>query len=368
MPYVTATKTKVSTRTKVIIVVAFLAGAALLANALLPRLNQAVQTALLVTRAKDSPAPATLAMGETNRELARFQLKNTLKDQNVLVNRVIINDVTANPGTLRNIKLRNLTTGLQLGVTDLSLDPAPNASAPVAEFNRLMLYIQPNTTVVLAVTADIVTWVEGGVSGATHRLELRPDYSAAAGTQPGVTATLADGQSAAQIDYSSSRGNTMTVYRAKITATKAADAPSGNQTASAEATVAKFVVSNTSPDNFTATLKLMNLDIVSTGISLTASSTLRVYKDTVLAGNQLASTIFTKTINDTAFKERDFGDVEIAAGRSTTFLVTLDTTSATAGDSLRVGLANGDILWSDGISTAISAVDSLPVAGSTLSY
>jgi hypothetical protein len=63
-----------------------------------------------------------------------------------------------------------------------------------------------------------------------------------------------------------------------------------------------------------------------------------------------------------------FTTVSIEPGTSQTFTVVMETSDASANNTLTVGLAAGDLGWSDGYSARLTSVDSLPLTGKTLTY
>jgi len=165
---------------------------------------------------------------------------------------------------------------------------------------------------------------------------------------------------------------TATLYATKLTIAHATDTPSGPMPGSQTAgqVVAKFVVSNsTNVANLDATLKLMNLAI-STSIDNSGTRNIKIYKTSVAPANLLATAAYTggTDYSDTALADGDFIDVTIGVGGSVTIIVTADTQDATTGKGITVGLAGDDITWSDVITSAITAVDTLPLTGKTLSY
>lgn len=400
---------------------------------------------LRVTAAADSPTDAQLVLGATDVTLAKFKLAEESNAEDILITKFVVADAittnTASPfnasGTLRNLRLFN---GATLLGTVAALDSVTNnTTVPLAVFdlsglsNGGLIVPKGSAETVLTVKADLTPWSEGGTVSSTHRLFLlggnsstgaisgtgKCDGIAVAGTggstadydcttygvQDAVTATgKGSGMSISSTDASSTsglvvgvatgatgrhaNGNNFDAVRAKLTVAHAIDAPSGLQTKSSEATVAKFVFTNTSPGGYTATLKLLNLDLNSSGISLPVNGTLpvlKVYKDTIDAVNQLATTTSgtNQTFVDTQMAEADFTDVEVAAGASRTLIVTLDTSNSDIGanDTLSVGIQTAStggqpsVLWSDGalagnlgINAGFTEVNSLPLVGKTLSY
>ncbi len=411
----------------------------------LQRLNIATNGMLRVTASADTPTDAQLVLGSTDQVLAKFKLAEESNAEDVLVTKFVVADAlttnTASPynasGTLRNLKLFK---GTELLGTIAALDSVTNnTTVPLAVFDLSglagggLLVGKGTADTVLTVKADLTPWSEGGTASTTHKLFLLGGNTNTAGatksascdvgdlnsgntlsedwdcTTTGIqnaviatgkgsgmsiSSTNASGTSGLVVGATSgavgthANGNVFDAVRAKLTVAHATDAPKGLQTKSSEATVAKFVFSNTSPGGYTATLKLLNLDVNSAGISLPGSGTLpvyRIYKDSIDAVNQLATTTSgtNQTFPDTQMAAGDFTDVEIAAGSSRTIIVTLDTSNSDIGanDTLSVGIqtaATGGqpaLVWSDGalpgnLGTAAgyTEMNGLPLQGNTLSY
>jgi hypothetical protein len=192
----------------------------------------------------------------------------------------------------------------------------------------------------------------------------------------------------------------MTAVRTKLTVTAAADSPSGASSGGSGQTVAKFVVTNSAnPGNYSATVKLMNLNIGSTIVWTNTDTPARYitfYKNSisggvtnegVASGNALgaygydtadATNICTTgdsliCANDVlgfsslTLTEDAFGDVVVAAGSSVTILVTADTGDAASGKNFSAGISAAGVTWNDGVSD-FTSVNSLPLTGKTLTY
>lgn len=354
-----------------------------------------------------NPLAQTLVLGHTAKELFRFKLAANVNEA-IDVTKILIADsmtgggAVGATGTLKNFKLINVATGAQVGGTIASLDSATNAHVGMAIFDNIAgLTVPKNGSVVLKVVGDLSTYDGGGVSSSTHRMIIMSDTtptdtmtSSTYRAQEGVQATGRDSgmQISGGILYFNNsttdtsidtdvQGTQIDVFRTKITVALSADSPSGTTSPASEQTVAKFVVTNSmNSGSYAATLELLNLDIGTT-ISNTAARALKIYKDSVTGGNQLGTTTIyggvtnvsaTQNFADTSFYDAVFTDTEIAGSSvldsTRTFIITVDTTDAATDKRLTVGLDTGDIRWSDGVTTAISLVESLPVSGRTLSY
>ena len=308
--------------------------------------------------------------------------------------------VVAATGTLKNLKLIDVTSGVQYGGTIASLDSSSTGSTitPVAIFDNISnLRVPKSGSIVIKVVSDLSSQVDGGMSSSTHRLVINPDYvwhvtstdgiAAVGGSSTrSVIATGADSGfsiSTTSLDFNTSSANSNTdavvasnyfdAFRTKITVAKSASSPSGTVSGGDDQIVAIFVVSNSANvGNYTATLQLMNLEIGST-ISTHQSTArqVKVWRDSVGSGNDLVTTTnFPTGFTSTEFESNggSFLDTDISADSSRTYYVTADTHDAAADKRLTVGIGLGDIKWSDGTTSNITIVDSLPVTGNTLSY
>ncbi|TAL20505.1 hypothetical protein EPN90_00800 [Patescibacteria group bacterium] len=360
------------------------------------------------------PIAQTFVLGDTGKELARFKLEADV-NEDINVTRIAVSDIITGggditaSGTLKNLKLVDAQSGTQYGGTVASLDTTAatgSTIAPVAIFDNISNLTVPRSgSRIIKVVSDFTSYVDGGLSSSTHQLALMPnihgqigtvgasDSSSTATADRSITATGKDSGfsiSGTWLDYNASsvnnvadvfvKASTMDIFRTKLTIAKASDSPSGLTSGASAQTVAKFVVTNSAnAGNYTATLRLLNLDIGST-ISPSQANTraIKVYKDSVNVGNQLVSSNANPTggvFGDTEFEANGgtFTDTDISAGSSLPIIVTMDTTDAAAQKTLTVGVDLLDILWSDGVTgtsgtAAILIVDSLPLSGSALSY
>lgn len=352
-----------------------------------------------------TPVRATQVLGTTGQELARFDLKAN-QNEDINVTKVVISDImtgggaAAATGTLKNLKLVDAVTGVQYGgvVASLSSDATHSTSSPIATFDNISnLTVPKNGVTSVKVVADLTNYTDGGVSSSSHRLAIRPSFVDGI-TDTGTTALsylsiAATGKdsgfsiSGDSLDFNANStnsntdtfvlGNYMDVFRTKITIAKSADVSGGLSTGSSAQTVAKFVVTNSANvDSQAANLALMNLDIGTT-ISNThtaASTDVSLYVDSDSSGNLIASSNGCASVSticnysSTGWTDAQVTNTDIAAGGSRSYIVKMYTSDAASQKNLTVGLANGDILWSDGVTTGISIVDSLPVAGVTFSY
>lgn len=339
-----------------------------------------------------SPISQQVVMGTTGVEIAKFKLSETSSGENVTVSAIVLRDTdnaAASHGTLSNVQLLDGTTVLGTAASLTNVD----GTHANTTFNGLNITVNKGQNKVLTVKADITAF-PGGASASTHLLDIT-----------GFTGTGASSGTALTSGASTGTAGTMTAYKTKLTIALASDTPSGASTGSLAQTVAKFVVSNSSNvGSYDATLQSMTVNMSST-ITNTANSLkyITFYKNAISGaaptqgnvgvgtGNALAS-IGVEDVEDatnpcasaaqltcvlaapatkftnTAILDAAFTDVTIAAGSSVTIIVVADTDNAAATNNFSAGIASTGITWSDGTTSAIATVDSLPIIGRTLTY
>jgi hypothetical protein len=340
----------------------------------------------------DSPVSSQVVMGTTDTELARFKLTEATSAEDLSISQISVLDTAGGTlpyGTISNIKLWDTSSS---STTPLATVASLNGSNK-AVFTSLNLTITKGQSKTLKVTADITTY-PGGVSGSTHRLSIAATDITGTGVASGTSVTNANA--------STGTAGTMTAYRTKITIALASDTPSGASTASAGQTVAKFTVTNSAnAGNYDAIIRSLNVNVNSSivlgggGINyitvyknsisggITASSTsangnalTAIGYNTgatgnCTSGNQLTCTTGSQIAfsNVSSITDGAFADVTVAAGSSVTLIVTADTNgTTTASKSFSLGLSAANVTWTDGVTDPISAVDSLPITGKTLTY
>ncbi len=356
----------------------------------------------------DTPDAAFYTLGQTGVTLGKFRFQAD-SAENINVTRVIVSVKGTNAnnktggaigstGTIKNLKLWDTATNMQVGSTIAALASANNSVVPYADFSGLSYNILKNNAGTLEVHADFATADEGGVASSSLKVALLSDYrSLAAGATESVEARgVQSGTSitSGQLDYSTSPdadqiANAADAFRSKISIAFASDTPTGASSPSSEQTIAKFVVSNTSNSgNYTALLKNMDVQLSQAGISLAAARTANMYKNSVTSGNLIATTVFnrgnngdnldTTVANGTGWEGTGgtFTNTEIQAGSSVTMILTLDTsdTSITdsGADSLSIKVNQNAVDWdddsNDGVTRDITELDSLPTVSKTLTY
>lgn len=333
---------------------------------------------LTITAATDTAATQQLVLGSTGVELAKFKLAASVQEDIIITKFVIADDMLpAAAGSLKNFKLYS---GSTLLASVASLDSTNNASYPYAIFTGFNLTVPKNGNITLTVKADLTSYDDGGTPNSIHRLIVPTDYNSSnAGVDLPVTAVGAmSGTSldSAEITNQNVAGNYMTLVRAKLSMAFAADSPSGAASAGSEQTVAKFVATNSANvGNYSLTVTSLNFSISSSGNSITSASTLNIYKDSVSTANKLGTMEYcaTGSCNSQTYTDSTLGNLttslEIAAGSSRTIIVTLETSVGgfSSNDTLSVGMAADDVLWSDGAEN-YTTVSSLPLTGKTLVY
>ncbi len=372
--------------------------------------------------AADTPVAQQVVMGQVNVPVFKFKLTaGKAEDVNITDLAVAFTMSTStgktNPtGVLKNIKLLEGDAAIGSPVQALSYSDASivtvltvtgATNTAYAKFSSLAISVPKNTSKTYTIVGDISSspdiysgvaftgfLVNGYDTAASAALTVRGAKSGSS-----ITATGPAGISAASVSIFSSattvRGNAIAVYKTKISVAHAANAPVGASSKGTGQTVAKFVVSNTANVNNTAAnITAMALNI-STSISQAAAGTARavtIYKtETINSTNQLItsslrtdSTVvgglacqFSSSRNEAACpvfntSTHTFTTTTIEAGSSLVYTVTADTNDAAANNTMTVGIPTGGIIWNDGNGTSgsyiISAVDTLPLTGKTLTY
>jgi hypothetical protein len=344
----------------------------------------------------DTPVAQQLVMGATNQPILKFKLTaGKSEDLSVteLAAAVSIMASTTPTGILSNIRL--LDGDAQVGSAVAALTAA-DASATVAtstayaKFSALSITVPKNTSKTYTLVADVAASpdIYSGLNFTAYLVNGYDQSDSLAIVAKGAKSGAAITASGVVAAYSSStvRGNVLTTYKTKLTVAHAANAPSGASSKSATQTVAKFVVSNSANvNNQAADISSMDLS-VATSISQAAGNDIAVsiYKtESLVSSNLLISTSLvaggSQTLTLGASRSEGanalfiigtntFTTVSIEPGTSQTFTVVMETSDASANNTLTVGLAAGDLGWSDGYSARLTSVDSLPLTGKTLTY
>lgn len=323
-----------------------------------------------------TPVARQVAMGQTRVEVFRFR-NEAGPEEEVDITRIPL--LREGPGNLHNIRLHDAVgTDEQFGGTY----PAFDADGGVLFDSISNMRVPRSGARIVKALADIGSLIDGAVSGDRFRFVILNQET----VEPGVplTAFRASGVESGWLftdeDVFFSGNSTwgppaiegsvysswFTIYRSVLSIARHASSPSGLTSGASEQLVARFVLTNTSPGDYTLNVRLLNLDIGST-IANTAPRTIRVYRDSVTTGNLLASHTFAagEFFSDTEWTDEQFEDFDVSPGNRDIF-VTLDTTDAATDKRLTVGIGEG-VTWSDGVSEILEC-DSLPVVGNTLFY
>lgn len=354
----------------------------------------------------DTPVAQQLVMGAVNQPLMKFKLTaGKSEDLNVteLVTAATITASTTPTGVIKNIRLFDGDVMIGNAVEGLASSDASATTATstaYAKFTALNLTIPKNTSKTYTVVADVAANPDT-FAGLNFTMYVVNGYDSASSAGSETQAIVAKGSRSGQaitpsgvvagFTGSTVRGSLMSVLKTKISVAHSANAPTGAASKGANQIVAKFVVSNSANvNNQAATISAMDLSIA-TSISNAAAQNryIKIYKteslttanqvnETVLGGAKLNETNFGPSFSQATyptfrtdvdtFSAYGASAVTIEAGTSQTFTVTADTNDAASNNTLTVGLATGDIIWSDGYVASINTVNTLPLAGKTLTY
>jgi len=361
---------------------------------------------LFVTADPDTPIAQQIVRGSTEQVIAKFKISASSTEA-VNITQIVLSasstDALMATGTFKNIKLYD--GALQIGSTipgfvDTYTSSTSKNTFVSAVFSGLALDILKGGNKILTAKADVTSYDDGGTAAANWKFGLMSDYNdsdalntaadcaiTATGKSSGTSLTNKVGQWYSGTTFPqhgsliSAIGNTMTIYRTKLSIAWSSDTPSGVASPNAAQVLGKFVISNSANiGDYTATVNLVNLSMSQGGSSCTASRSLIIYKDSMLTANLLATTPYACAAGAapqfkfgsaaTEITEANFVDVEIAAGASKTFWVTGDTTdfsSGTVTESISLYIAAAGITWTDGV-TSITAIDTLPLLSKTFTY
>ncbi len=365
---------------------------------------------MFVTADPDTPIAQQLVRGSTEQVIAKFKVSASSTEA-INITQIVLSasstDALMATGTFKNIKLYDGTTQIGSaipGFVDTYSSSTSKLTYVSAVFSGLTLDIAKGGNKILTAKADITSYDDGGTTAQNWAFGLMSDYDdsdyvnttsecafTATGKSSGTSLVNLTGQwyygatwTATHGTVTAAMGNVMTIYRTKLSVAWASDTPSGVSSPNSAQTIAKFVISNSANvGDYTATVNLINFSMSQSGASCLAAGTdryLYVYKDSILTANLLASTFFCQTgyiageafgHTATTIANGSFTDVDIAAGTSKTFWVTGDTTDNNSGsvtETLSISVAATGMTWTDGISSGITAVDTLPLLSKTFTY
>lgn len=326
-----------------------------------------------------SPAPAQLVMGTPDTQLMCVSFVAEQEDARVCGLRFEIEHEDA-PRILTNLRLRDRATGEQVGGTLFS--PGSDGSVVFSDDECPLHFGVPwGMPSTLCLSADIVPWLFGGISGANFRIIVHhdtPDVPSRSVIAEGLVsghriegAYLTYGSGAEDVDIASSY---FTTYRTSLSVALAPLSPSGNRSPTLNQVVAIFRVSNTTNvDNLDAMVVRLNVDFGTTlQIRPGATPMIRIYKDTTSPANLLASGLFHPEDGRTMWSDTEVQDFTVVAGGYRDIIVTVDTDGLTGAPgsmrSLTVYMVSSDaIRWNDGVS-GIENTKGIPLPGNTLLY
>lgn len=361
----------------------------------LPSLPEMAQLTVAVD--SDTPLANNLLLGSTDQTLAKFRLTNN-NVESVIIKKLTLSfnlKSQATASVLQNIRIYDNETGNMLGMAAGIGNFVGAYGNAVINFNNCQ--IARNSTKVLMVKADFASYANSGTasSNAAVQVAILKDVSFEAGVQHPIQAvgftsgkalgvlsfkfqardgnapltTVTNGnRSQLTANQGHVRADEFVLYRVKLTAAWANDTPSGSSFPSFAQTIGKFVATNLANNgSYDATVKYINLQLSST-IVVSQPRALKVYKDS-LATSALAVKNLSNFTATTNFVDSDFTDVYIASGSSKTFYATLDTIDARPLNALSVRVPAGGIVWRDGVTDGIIAMDFwLPLSFKTLVY
>lgn len=331
---------------------------------------------LTIALDSDNPDAKQVVMGSTGNEVARFKLTADAAEDLIITDLTISASVSSSAtGTFKNLKL--YVDGTQVGQA-VNFGSTATTTFANADFAGLTLTIPRNSNKVLVVKADITTFDDGATSAGVHKFALLIDKGSGSNSVTVKGNSSGTTLSGGTLDYTSSPdvdvdGNSITPYRTKISVAYASDSPSGASVGGDDAVVAKINITNTANvGNYAANIESLNFAISQTGVSAASGSSrqVKVYKDSISSGNLLVTTQFVnnQNITNTEITDAGFTDVEVAAGTSKLFIVTLDSQDAGSDDKISINVDQGDVEWGDGSSTSVTDVNGLPLTPRTLTY
>lgn len=324
----------------------------------------------------DTTLADQLVMGTTDVELAKFKFEAG-SSETVNISEIIVSDFSTGTGTIMNLSLYDGATKLAGPVQFGATTNVANARFSVS------LAIAPSTSKTLTVKGDVATYDGGGTAGSAHQIGIMVDTGLAAtetinarGASSGTSLLMSTNNmilAASGTTDADQLGSAMSVYRTKVSVAYASDTPT-TAASGPDSSVAKINVTNsTNVGNYSATIKTINVALSQTGVSNTASRSLKIYKDSITEANRLVTTTWTAGMNqnftDTIMNDAAVTDVVVSSGQTKTLYFLLDTSDAGTNDRLSIGMAQGDIEWVDGaVGSNITTVISLPLSTKTFSY
>ncbi len=338
-----------------------------------------IKEGVSVAEAADDVMGTNFVMGQTNQAVFRFKVTAAAADS-IFVKQVPItfnvkgdSNYQASDkylGALKNIRLYDGNAQVGSAVAALSKPAQAEAGIGQAVFMQLNIAVQKGTSKTLTVVADVSASPDT-YSGVQFTPQISPSWKYTpdapvmtavdgAGTPIGISGTV----------QTNIKGKMHNIYKTGISVAHAANAPSGAVSKGNDQVVARFVVSNaTNVNNQSATIIAIDPQLT-TSIALpkTATRMLKVFSGQQLMSSKLLGSKAYSGGNVSALEKGAVDGAMIESGSSQLFTVTFDSVDASSNDSINVGLKQGSVVWSDGVSPAINWTTSLPLAGKTLVY
>ncbi|MBI5729477.1 MAG: hypothetical protein HY983_04550 [Candidatus Magasanikbacteria bacterium] len=343
---------------------------------------------LAAQTAADSPPATNYIMGATDQVVARFKL-SAGPNEAVHVKQLTVSFLVAGNGAgsaVRNVRVVDDLTEAQIGSAVPALsDTVAGASTTLPNYKHATFYsdtlsIPAGTSKTIALKVDFTSYMEGGFT-TTGQTVTPAILSAIGSANPIVAAGAASGDTVAPAVVSmgapagsppGSYGAALTLYRQKLTVAWIPDSPTGASAPSASQVVGKIMITNLANAGlYMAQIKYMNPELISTFSMASGTRYLTVYKDN-LTTTPLGQVVWSAAPGKAqlaSFTDSAMTDVDISAGASKTFFITLDTTDATANGLLSIRLPPAGIHWTDGVTSDITAMGGdLPLVYRTMNY
>ncbi|HRY60192.1 MAG TPA: hypothetical protein P5096_02340 [Patescibacteria group bacterium] len=323
---------------------------------------------LTISQDSSTPQAQQLAMGASNVTLAVLKFTASAAED-VNVNKIILEDVSAVNGAVTNI-------GLYDGASLIGTTVSSFGTISVAGFT-------PNSGVVGGSFSGIVwnlgsylTVPKGSYKNITVKANVNsyPNVASASVTtiklNAGAVSGYGAGSGASISSAGAGAGLSMTIYKSLLNVGLASDSPAGTRTVSASDTVAKFTITNPTVGN-DATLKKITLAIAGTAV---AATTVHVYDSTNMSTELTAGgTAYAGATNHLITFD---SDLTITGGSSKTLVIVLDSSGfATGTKSFTASIgttATDGIAWSDGVAGSgtltANPANNLPLNANTLTY
>lgn len=346
---------------------------------------------LSVQTDSDTPVATNYLMGSADQTIAQFKLtagQNEAVDLKQLIVSFLVTGQDAS-AAVKNIRLFDVTnpeSEVQIGSTVSALgESSATVSSTLADYQQALFAsttfaIPAGTSKTLAVKVDFTSYLDGHFTSSGQT--ITPVILSAVGSVnslEAVGASSGDTITPAVInsgvpggDSPGSYASTAALYRAKLSVSWIPDSPEGFSSPNARQVVGKIMITNLANAGlYGAQLKYLNPELLATFSSAADQRYLTVFKDdlTTSALGQVNWSAPAGVPELAGFTDDTMTNVDINAGASKTFFITLDTTNAIANGSLSIRLPAGSIHWSDGTIDDITAMgNDLPLLYRTMTY